>query len=151
MMQDKVQHNNRVLTDKNQFGAANGQSPRLESALINWNSILSGTEQSWNNYSNLRVEWWSSMWSGAEVSGAQYWSACHNKERQESKAHFGEVYDEMLLFNRECRYWLRRLAMTLVLAKISFTMKFWGRRRVYIRWHSADAMENQLHLSSVGR
>lgn len=74
---------------------ANGQSPPLESALTDWYSILSGTEQSWNNYSNLRVEWWSSMWSGAKVSGAQYWSACHNKERQEGKAHFVEAYDEM--------------------------------------------------------
>lgn len=61
---------------------ANGLSPVLESALIDWPGVLFGTEQSWNNYSNLRVEWWSSMWSGAEVSGTQHWSACHNKERQ---------------------------------------------------------------------
>ncbi len=60
---------------------ANGQSPPLESALIDWHSVLSGTEQSWNNYSNLRVEWWSSIWSGAEVSGALHWSACHDKEK----------------------------------------------------------------------
>lgn len=61
---------------------ANDQSPPLESALIDWHGVLSGTEQSWNNYSNLCVEWWSSMCSGAEVSGAQHWSACHDNERQ---------------------------------------------------------------------
>lgn len=37
--------------------------------LIDWHGVLSGTQQSWANYGNLHVEWWPSIWSGAEVSG----------------------------------------------------------------------------------
>lgn len=44
-----------LLTEIN-LRRANGQSPPLESTLIDWHGVLSGTEQSWNNYSNLHVE-----------------------------------------------------------------------------------------------
>lgn len=44
----------------------------LKRTLIDWHGVPSGSQQSWNNYSNLHVECWSSMWSGAEVSGTHH-------------------------------------------------------------------------------
>lgn len=83
----------RSLTEIN-LRRANGRSPPAPSALIDWHRVLSGAQQSWNNYSNLHVEWSWGEWCSAPI--------------RPSKARAGEVYDGMPMLHGDWRYRSRR-------------------------------------------
>lgn len=124
----------RKLTEIN-LRHANGRSPPLKSALIDWHGVLSSTEQSWNNYSNLHVEWWSSMWSGAEVSGTQHWSGCHDKGSWKSKARCGEVYDGIPTFHGGLAVLIEKTEMFALIKYLVYSEKIW-RSGACINWQS---------------